>query len=320
MSKTMGRPLLTRMRQTLRTLHYSPRTEQVYIAWVRRFIFFHEKRHPMAMGPDEIRSFLTALAVRGKVSASTQNQALAAILFLYRRVLGVELTWVRKIERAKRNRPLPVVLTEGEVREVLSYLRGREFLMGSLLYGAGLRVLECCSLRVKDIDLAARQIVVRRGKGGKDRVTVLPQSVLPYLEEQMTKARGMWEKDYRAGLEVSLPEALGRKYVGLGREWAWYYLFPARTRLQTERGPRRHHLHESVIQGAVKRAVRKSGISKAATPHTFRHSFATHLLEMGYDIRTVQELLGHRNVNTTMIYTHVLNRGGLAVRSPADRL
>jgi integron integrase len=275
------------------------------------------------MGAAEVTSFLTSLAVRDKVAASTQNQALSALLFLYREVLGVELPWLDDVVRAKRPQYLPVVLTRDEVRAVLQRLEGVPRLMAILLYGAGLRLLECCRLRVKDVDFATNQIVIRDGKGRKDRVTMLPAAVKATLIAHVERVRAQHQADLRQGAGwVELPSALARKYPNAGREWGWQWVFPA-TRIYKEGltgQRRRHHLHESVLQRAVKDAVRAVGIAKPATCHTFRHSFATHLLEESHDIRTVQELLGHQDVRTTMIYTHVLNRGPAGVRSPADRM
>ncbi len=275
------------------------------------------------MRAPEITAFLTSLAVDGRVAASTQNQALSALLFLYRDVLEVDLPWLDGIVRAKRPERLPVVLTREEVRAVLGRLDGMPRLMACLLYGAGLRVLECCRLRVQDVDFSANQIVVRGGKGDKDRVTMLPAAVKADLARHLAGVRAQHQRDLTVGAGwVELPTALLRKYPNAGREWAWQWVFPA-TRIYRDRLTgqlRRHHLHESVLQRAVKDAVRRAGIAKRASPHTLRHSFATHLLEDGHDIRTVQELLGHRDVSTTMIYTHVLNRGPAAVRSPVDRM
>jgi integron integrase len=315
--------LLDRVREAIRARHYSRRTDKVYVQWIKRFIFFHGKRHPAEMGAAEVTAFLTFLAVHGKVAASTQNQALSALLFLYREVLGVELPWLDDVVRAKRPQHLPVVLTRDEVRSVLQRLDGVPRLMALLLYGAGLRLLECCRLRVKDVDFATNQIVIRDGKGRKDRVTMLPAAVKPALIAHLDRAREQHQADLRHGAGwVELPNALARKYPNAGRDWGWQWVFPA-TRFYVERltgQRRRHHLHESVLQRAVKDAVRGAGIAKQATCHTFRHSFATHLLEESHDIRTVQELLGHSDVSTTMIYTHVLNRGPAGVRSPADRM
>jgi integron integrase len=315
--------LLDRVRATLRARHYSRRTEESYLAWIRRYIFFHNKRHPVEMGAPEVTAFLTSLAVQDRVAASTQNQALSALLFLYRDVLEVDLPWLDGIVRAKRPVRLPVVLSRDEVRALFQRLEGVPRLMACLLYGAGLRVLECCRLRVQDVDFAASQIVVRSGKGDKDRVTMLPAVLKADLGRHLARVRAQHRDDLTAGAGwVELPTALLRKYPNAGREWVWQWVFPA-TRIYRDRLTgqlRRHHLHESVLQRALKDAVRRSGIAKRAGPHTLRHCFATHLLEDGHDIRTVQELLGHRDVSTTMIYTHVLNRGPAGVRSPADRM
>lgn len=315
--------LLDRVRAALRARHYSRRTEGAYVAWIRRYIVFHGKRHPSDMGGPEITRFLSSLAVEGNVAASTQNQALSALLFLYRDVLEVDLPWLDEIVRAKRPQRLPVVLTRDEVRAVLRRLEGAPRLMAYLLYGAGLRLLECCRLRVQDVDFASNQIVVRGGKGDKDRVTMLPATVKPDLARHLDWVREQHRRDVECGAGwVELPSALARKYPTAGRESVWQWVFPA-TRMYVERltgQRRRHHLHESVLQRAVKHAVWRAGIAKRAGPHTLRHSFATHLLEEGRDIRTVQELPGHRDVSTTMIYTHVLNLGPAAVRSPVDRM
>ena len=315
--------LLDRVRAALRTRHCSPRTEKAYAGWIRRFILFHGKRHPAEMGAEEITRFLSALAIERNVAASTQNQALSALLFLYKEVLEQELPWLGEIVRAKTPVRIPVVLTRDEVQAVIAALDGPVRLAALLLYGAGLRLLEAAQLRVKDVDFARHQITVRAGKGAKDRVTMLPAAVARDLAKHLETVRDLHAADLRAGAGwVELPWALGRKYPNAGREWIWQWVFPAtRTYLHRESGQRRrHHLHESVLQRAVREAVRSKGIPKRATCHTFRHSFATHLLEDGADIRTVQELLGHRDVSTTMIYTHVLNRGPAGVLSPADRL
>jgi integron integrase len=315
--------LLDRVREAIRARHYSRRTEKAYVGWIKRYIFFHAKRHPADMGGAEITRFLTTLAVDGRVSASTQNQALNALLFLYRVVLEQDLPWLDEVIRAQRPIHLPVVLTRDEVCRVLASLDGPSRLIVLLLYGAGLRLLEAAQLRVKDVDVATNQIVIRNGKGAKDRVTMLPLVAKARLIEQIDVVRRQHREDLsRDAGWVALPDALARKYPNAGRELGWQWVFPA-TRHYVDRVSgqrRRHHLHESVIQRAVKRALRQAEIAKAASCHTFRHSFATHLLEDGHDIRTVQELLGHRDVSTTMIYTHVLNRGPAAVRSPADRL
>ena len=315
--------LLDRVRHAVRARHYSRRTEKAYVHWIKRYIFFHGKRHPAEMGAAEVTAFLTALAVRDRVAASTQNQALNALLFLYREILGIQLPWLDDLVRAKRPQHLPIVLTRDEVRVVLGRLDGVPRLMALLLYGAGLRLLECCRLRIKDIDFATNQITIRDGKGGKDRMTMVPSVVKADLAKHIDRVRALHQRDLGRGAGwVELPWALARKYPNAGREWAWQWVFPA-TRFYVDPATgqrRRHHLHESAIQRAVREAVLKAGIAKKATCHTFRHSFATHLLEDGHDIRTVQELLGHRDVSTTMIYPHVLNRGPAAVRSPADRM
>lgn len=313
--------LLESVRRRLRLKHYSMRTEEAYVGWIRRFILFHNKRHPKEMGAAEVEGFLTHLAVEGRVAPSTQNQALAALLFLYREVLGIQLPWLRDVQRAKRRPRLPVVLTVGEVQMVLSQMHGLHLLMAQLLYGAGLRLMECIRLRVKDLEFERREIVVRDGKGGKDRVTMLPDRVAPRLQAQLEKVQGLHARDLAEGFgAVYLPYALARKYPNAQREWGWQYVFPSRKRSVDPRSGavRRHHLDEKGLQRAFKQAVHNAGLVKPATPHTLRHSFATHLLQTGYDIRTVQELLGHEDVSTTMIYTHVLNRGGHGVRSPLD--
>jgi integron integrase len=321
-ARTPGPRLLDRVRERLRVKHYSIRTEEQYVSWIRRYVLFHGKRHPREMGEREVEAFLTHLAVAGNVSASTQNQAKAALLFLYAQVLGVELGWLGGVTTAKSARRLPVVLTEEEVRALLAQLKGVHWLLATLLYGAGLRLMEAVRLRVKDIDFARREIVVRDGKGGKDRVTVLPAKLVEPLRQQLARARELHSSDCLAGYgEVYLPFALARKYPRAPREWGWQYAFPATMLSVDPRSGRmrRHHFDEQAVQRAVKDAVRRAGIVKPASPHTLRHSFATHLLQAGYDIRTVQELLGHADVKTTMIYTHVLNRGGRGVLSPVDR-
>lgn len=315
--------LLNRLRAAVRTHHYSRRTEQAYSAWVRRYILFHGKRHPKDMGAIEVAAFLTDLAVRKKVSASTQNQALCAVLFLYRHVLGREMGEMKNLVRAKRPQRLPLVLTRNEVSRILAEMEGPTLLMASLLYGAGLRVLECCRLRTKDLDFERLEILLRNGKGQKDRVTMLPESLVPDLATHLEGVKELHDKDLAEGMgSVELPAALERKYPRAPWEWSWQWVFPATRHYMEEQSgrKRRHHLHESVLQKAFKAAVHRAQMAKPASPHTLRHSFATHLLECGQDIRTIQELLGHRDVSTTMIYTHVLNRGGRGVRSPLDKM
>lgn len=323
MATETSRPprLLDQVRERCRVKHYSLRTEQAYTHWIRRFILYHDKRHPREMGAPEVEAFLTHLAVRENVAAATQNQALAAILFLYREVLTIELPWLDGVTRAKKPPRLPVVLTREEVRVVLAHLDGVYWLLASLMYGSGLRLMEAMRLRVKDVELARREILVRDGKGGKDRHTLLPDSLVGPLRRQLERVRDMHARDLAEGLPpVWLPHALERKYPNAGRELAWQFLFPAaQPGIDPRSGiRRRHHLHESAMQRAMRAAVRECGILKPASSHTLRHSFATHLLESGYDIRTVQELLGHKDVTTTQIYTHVLNRGGRGVLSPLD--
>ena len=314
--------LLDVVRDRIRVKHYSIRTETQYVQWIRRFILFHGKKHPRDMGAPEVEAFLTHLAVEGNVAAATQNQALSALLFLYRDVLGVELPWLDNVTRAKRPQRLPVVLTRDEVHAVLDRMEGGYGLMARLLYGTGMRLMECVRLRVKDVDFARAEILIRDGKGAKDRVTMLPQSLAPALRSHLQRRRGLFDDDLRAGkASVYLPHALEQKYPNAPTEWGWQYVFPSGSYSIDPRSgvERRHHLDEKLLQRAMKRAVRSSGLAKPATPHTLRHSFATHLLEAGYDIRTVQELLGHADVGTTMIYTHVLNKGGRGVTSPLDR-
>jgi len=315
--------LLEQVRSTLRVNHYSLRTEEAYLHWIRRFILFHGKRHPVEMASAEIDRFLSHLAVEGDVSASTQNQALNAIVFLYKHVLKLDLGDFSKFTRAKRPRKLPVVLTREEVARLLDILEPPFWLMATLLYGSGLRLMDCLRLRVKDIDFSYQQIVVRDGKGNKDRVTVLPVAAIEPLRVHFQAVRELHRQDLANGLgRVWLPHALERKYPNAAREWGWQYVFPAADVSTDPRSGviRRHHLHESLLQRAIKAAAQRAQIAKPATPHTLRHSFATHLLESGTDIRTVQELLGHEDVSTTMIYTHVLNRPGITTRSPADSL
>jgi integron integrase len=305
--------LLTRVRDALRVRHYSRRTEQAYVRWIHEFIKFHQLRHPSELASAEVSAFLTHLAVRRRVSASTQNQALAALLFLYGEVLGTKVAWIADLVRAKQPHRVPIVLTRDEVRSVLGCMNGVTQLVARLLYGTGMRLLEGLQLRVKDIDFGLNEITIRGGKGERDRVTMLPESLKSALRVHLESVRLQHTRAVAAGAGgVELPGALAGKYPAAHREWVWQWVFPGRDQ--------RHHLHPTAIQRAFRDAVRASGIPKAAHCHTLRHSFATHLLESGYDIRTVQELLGHRDLRTTMIYTHVLNRGGLGVRSPADTL
>ncbi len=320
----IGRPrLLKRVHDAIRVRHYSRRTEEAYVHWIKRLIYFHDKRHPDTMGEAEVTAFLNHLAVDRHVAAATQNQALSAILFLYREVLGRELPWLDGVQRPTRPPRVPVVLTRAEVQRLLAGIAGTRWLIASLLYGAGLRVMECLRLRVKDVDLSYRQVLVRDGKGEKDRVTMLPERLVEPVRAHLGRVRLLHARDLREGYgEVSLPYALARKYPRAGKEWHWQYVFPSQHRsADPEDGVvRRHHLYDSVPQRAIKEAARMAGIAKPVSCHTLRHSFATHLLEGGYDIRTVQELLGHSDVSTTMIYTHVLNKGGRGVASPLDRL
>jgi integron integrase len=314
--------LLDRMRDRIRLKHYSIRTEYAYLDWARRFVLFHGKRHPAKMGSVEVESFLTHLAVHRNVAASTQNQAKSALLFLYREVLQTEVPWLDGVESARRPQRLPVVLTVDEVAALLSSMSGTTGLIARLLYGSGLRLLEAARLRVKDLDLERLEILVRDAKGAKDRVTMLPVTLAGPLRAQLAVAHALHQRDLGEGFgEVYLPYALARKYPSAAKEWMWQYVFPAGKLSQDQRSPadRRHHVDGQLVQRAVYLAIRRAGIHKPATPHTLRHSFATHLLQSGYDIRTVQELLGHKDVSTTMIYTHVLNRGGRGVVSPLDR-
>ncbi len=320
-AKPSEKRLLDVVRDAIRTKHYSLRTEEAYVNWVRRFILFHGKRHPKDMGGPEIEAFLTHLAVEGHVSASTQNQALSALLFLYRTVLHQDIDHAIDAVRAKPSQHLPEVLTKAEARQVIAQMSGIYQLQARLLYGSGLRLLECLRLRVKDLDFDRRAIIVRDTKGNEDRVTMLPDSVVEPLKEHLLRVKRLHQEDLaRGGGAVYLPDALDRKYPNAAREWLWQYVFPSEQLSQDPRSgvTRRHHLDESGLQKAVRAAARAAGLDKRVTCHTFRHSFATHLLENHYDIRTVQELLGHKDVRTTMIYTHVLQRGGLAVRSPLD--
>lgn len=314
--------LLDQVSEALRTKHYAYRTEQTYVDWIKRYILFHKKRHPKDMGANEIREFIAYLATERKVATSTQNQALSAILFLYRTVLEKEIILPPGLINPSRPKRLPTVLTHTEAMSVISHMRGTPRLMAKLLYGSGLRLMECMRLRVKDIDFENHQIIVRSGKGDDDRLTILPDSVGAEIKHILQDVKALHEKDLREGYgEVSLPNALGVKYKNAGKEWGWQYIFPAS---QRSIDPllsgviRRHHLDESVLQKAIRNAAQIAKIDKPVSPHTFRHSFTTQLLENGYDIRTIQELLGHKDVKTTMIYTHVLNREPKAVRSPVD--
>jgi integron integrase len=319
--KSGGPRLLDQVRAASRLRHYSPSTEQSYTMWIRRFVLFHERRHPREMGAAEIERFLEDLAITHRVSASTQNQALNAIVFLYREVLRMDAPVLAKIVRAGKPKRLPVVLSREEVRAVLDQLHGATWLVAALLYGSGLRLLECLTMRVKDVDFDAREIRIRDGKGRRDRVVPLPEKLIEPLRTHLGRVRTIHVEDLRAGHgSVALPGALATKYANASREWGWQWVFPATSRYEDPAtgAERRHHLHETAVQRAVRAAVVNAGIAKHATCHTLRHSFATHLLTSGYDIRTVQELLGHASVRTTMIYTHVLNRGGLGVRSPLD--
>ena len=316
--------LLDRVRIAIRARHYSLRTEEAYVAWIRRFVLFHGKRHPKEMGEPEINAFLSHLATSEHVGSNTQNQALAALLFLYRHVLEIPFPKIENLIRAKKPRRLPVVLTRDEVARLLAKMDGVARLVATLLYGSGLRLLEGLRLRVKDVDFGLNQILVRDGKGARDRVTMLPAAASESLRVQLDSARELHARDRAEGHGVVyLPDAIARKYPNASRDWGWQYVFPAETRSADPRTgqERRHHVHESTVQKGVRRAGQEAAIVKHVTPHTLRHSFATHLLEAGYDIRTIQELLGHKDVVTTMIYTHVLNTfGGRGVRSPVDAL
>ncbi|MBX3646153.1 MAG: integron integrase [Rhodocyclaceae bacterium] len=323
-SATEAPRLLDRVRDRLRLKHYSLRTETAYLGWIKRYILFHGKRHPADMGKAEAEAFLSSLAVERNVSASTQSQALSALLFLYREVLALELPWLDDVTRAKKPVRLPTVLTRAETLALLEKIENAELhLIVSLLYGSGLRLLEGLRLRVKDVELARNEIVVREGKGGKDRVTMIPLQLVEPLRAQIARTKAVHEADLARGKgEVWLPDALAVKYPNAARALGWQYVFPAAGFSTDPRSGevRRHHVDEKRVQRAVKQAAARAGIVKPVSPHTLRHSFATHLLEGGYDIRTVQELLGHADVSTTMIYTHVLNKGGRGVKSPLDRV
>lgn len=313
--------LLDRVRAEIRVRHYSIRTEEAYIDWVRRFIFFHHKRHPADMGAKEVGAFLSYLATERQVAASTQNQAKSALLFLYQKVLGVELPWLDEVITARSSKRLPVVLTPTEVRRLLDGTSGTMNLIVSLLYGTGMRLLEGLRLRVKDVEFTRREIIIREGKGNKDRVTMLPENLVLPLSAHLEKVKALHQSDLDAGFgSVYLPGALAVKYPNAPTAWGWQFVFPSAVRANDPRSgmERRHHIHEASVQRAVREAAKLANISKPVSPHVLRHSFATHLLQAGYDIRTVQELLGHKDVATTMIYTHVLNKGGRGVVSPLD--
>lgn len=315
--------LLDQVRMVIRTKHYKYTTEQTYVAWIKKYILFHGKRHPSILGTHELSQFLSFLAMDRNVAASTQNQALNAIVFLYKHVLNIPLGDFSQFERAKRPQNLPTVLTVNEVQRLIAYLTGENLIISSILYGSGLRLIECLRLRVQDIDFEQSVIVVRDGKGAKDRRTMLPNHVKQLLTCQIDRVKTIHEQDIEKGFgEVFLPYALGRKYPNAAKDIRWQYVFPSSTLSNDPRSNRmgRHHLDESVIRKAVKQAATKAGIMKRVSPHVLRHSFATHLIEAGYDIRTVQELLGHKDVSTTMIYTHVLMNGKMGVTSPLDRL
>jgi integron integrase len=315
--------LLQKVREVLRVKHYSIRTEESYVRWIQYYLRFHHNQNPTRMGKVEASKFLTHLAVQRNVAASTQNQALSAVLFLYKEVLKQPLEWLDDLERAKRPARIPAVFSRKEVKAILQQLEGTKWIMANLLYGSGLRLMECIRLRVKDLDFGFHQLVVRDGKGGKDRITMLPESLVQPLQNHLIRVKTLHDADLKEGYGfVYLPDALDRKYPGAQRAWAWQYVFPSSKRSIDPRTGRhqRHHIDENVLQRAVQEAIRRAGINKPGSCHTLRHSFATHLLENGYDIRTVQELLGHKNVETTMIYTHVLQKGAKAVRSPSDEL
>jgi integron integrase len=315
--------LLEQVREAIRLKHYSIRTEETYLHWIRRYILFNGKRHPAEMGATELTAFLSSLAIKDNVAAATQNLALNAVLFLYREVLKIDLPWLTDVQRAKKPQRLPVVFTRDEIKRLLAQLDGTSWLLVAIIYGAGLRLLECARLRVKDVDFHYRQLTIRDGKGSKDRVTILPDSLCEPLRQHLVRVKQRHLQDMADGYgRVYMPNALEKKYPDANREWGWQYVFPSARRSTDPRSKveRRHHVSESSIQKAVKAAIRKAAIVKPGSVHTLRHSFATHLLEAGSDIRTVQELLGHADVSTTMIYTHVLNRGGRGVRSPFDMM
>lgn len=320
-SPPQAKKLLDQVSDAIRIKHYSFRTEKTYVEWIKRFILFHNKRHPKEMGADEIQAFIAHLATERTVSASTQNQALSAVMFLYRHVLKKDVDIPSDSFRAQKSKTLPVVLTQQEALAVIKNMTGVAQLMTKILYGSGIRLAECLRLRVKDIDFGNRQIMVRDGKGEDDRATILPDSVIPPLEAHLKTVQAIHQKDLKDGFgETSLPYALSKKYPSAAKEWMWQYVFPASVRSvdPVSKRTKRHHLDPSVLQKAIRQSALSIGLTKPVTPHTFRHAFATHLLQSGYDIRTIQELLGHKDVKTTMIYTHVLQRGGLAVKSPLD--
>jgi len=315
--------LLEQVRQSLRVKHYSLRTEEAYLYWIRYFIRFHKKRHPKEMSGKEVEAFLTHLALDRKVSPSTQNQALSAILYLYKRVLKIDLPWLNNVVRAKRKKHIPVVFTRAEVKQLLAQFDGTYWLLFSLIYGAGLRISECARLRVKDVDFHYKQLLIRDGKGTRDRVTVFPEPLIDPIRNHLVRVKELHDQDLHNGFgKVYLPYALERKYPNANQEWHWQYVFPSAKFSTDPRSgeKRRHHIYEKSLHRVIKRGMRNAGIVKPASTHTLRHSFATHLLEDGYDIRTVQELLGHKDLKTTQIYTHVLQKGGAAVRSPLERV
>ena len=315
--------LIDQVRIAIQTRHYSRRTEKTYVNWILQYILFHNKKHPQEMGENEVNQFLSHLATKRNVSASTQNQALSAILFLYKNVLHKELGDFGDVIRAKISRKIPVVFTKEEVKNILTNLAGEKQLMAYLLYGSGLRLTECLRLRVKDVDFNNKQIIVRDGKGEKDRVTLLSEIIIPHLKKHLTKVRKIHKADTENGFgTTNLPYALERKYPNASKEWHWSYVFPSiKTVIDNKTGEvKRHHLNESVLQRSVKKAIKQAHVEKHGGCHTFRHSFATHLLENGYDIRTIQDLLGHKNLQTTMVYTHVMNKGPMGVKSPGDTL